>query len=109
MTSVVKNPQGKTYPVKNLGWLLRHLSVSIANRIEVRSAASDQPDGVQWLMVYFEDGYLYASTFEDPLVLKEWLSNRRTLVGVSLYWHDEQQPADWQRLFAAQYLASLEW
>lgn len=109
----VVNPQGKSYVVKNLGWLLKHLPVSVVDHLEVSSYTSLYDQKQFLLDVYFEDGYKFQAVFNSYLNLKDWLSRRRTLTGAKLIWFGDVAPADWSKRFtqdvAAYELANLRW
>lgn len=87
--NLVKNPKGRTYSVKNLGWLWRHLSLAEVTRIRVEPYLSDEPDGAQMVTFYFTDGYLYVAAFQDWTVLLSLLQ-RPLFKSALVVWHNTE-------------------
>lgn len=94
MANIVLYPNGKKVFVKNLGWLIRHLSIYTIRSINVWTEANlfgdDSLPGAD-LFVHFENGIDFSCTFADVTVLRDWLNRRRALQGELLNWNGVEE------------------
>lgn len=94
-TTLVKNPGGRTYQVKNFDWLFRHVRRSKVVRVEAIQAASDEPEGKYWMAVEFDDGYKFFNVFNDPVELMDFLYKYLRLGVAPVLWNGITLPDVW--------------
>ncbi len=81
---------GETLEVKNLGWLLRrtykHHNISSIDVIDMNPTERYISNMECWLYVYFEDGYIFHTTYASKVVLK-WFLSRPSFKHIQINWN----------------------
>ena len=90
MDTYIITPEGKQKPVRNLGWLLRKSSNTIADRIEVTK--SKDPRNEAHVSVVFNDGYRFETDFMDKGMVADFFNKRRWR-GVPVVWFGKKTKA----------------
>ena len=82
MSGTVTTPAGKVYPVKNLGWLVRHraeVRLIVVQEHSSRKAAVLNHDAT--LTATLHDGTVYSTPFADLGICKAFVSGGRGVRG----------------------------